>query len=378
MYRKLIQPILFALSIERAHRLVMHLLRLAGSIPGGRWLLRKCWAIRHPSLEREVFGIRFPNPIGLAAGFDTDAEAIREFAALGFGFVEVGTVTPRPQEGNPRPRVFRLTKDHAIINRLGLPNQGLEQMIERLRRPRNGVIVGCSIGRNTSTPSADAAGDYLRLFRNLYQYADYFTVNVSCDNGYCEASAHTTDHLLRILTPLFEFRRGQNQYRPILLKIAPDLSDEEIDRITDLVVDTPLDGIVATNGTHLRQGLRTSRESLDHIGSGRLSGAPLRRRSLEVVRRIRQRAGAEYPIIGVGGVMSPADVQEMLDAGASLVQLYTGYVYEGPSLVKQACRQLIDTRRNPAPATPTLSATTEAPAAPPEPHATETTEEKRS
>lgn len=348
MYRKLIQPILFALSIERAHRLVMRLLRLAGMIPGGRWLLGKCWAVRHPALEREVFGIRFPNPIGLAAGFDTDAEAIREFAALGFGFVEVGTVTPRPQAGNPRPRIFRLTKDQAIINRLGLPNHGLEQMIDRLRQPRHGVIVGCSLGRNASTPSAEGAGDYLRLFRNLYQYADYFTVNVSCDNGYCESSAHTPELLQQILTPLFEFRRGQNQYRPILLKISPDLTDEEIDRITDLVVNTPLDGIVATHGTHLRKGLHTSRESLDHIGSGRLSGRPLLQRSIEVVRRIRQRAGAEYPIIGVGGVMTPADVQAMLDAGASLVQLYTGYVYEGPNLVTESCRTLIAAAQTPA------------------------------
>lgn len=351
MYRKLIQPILFSLTIERAHRLVLHLLRLVGSIPGGRWLLRRCWAVRHPALEREVFGLRFPNPVGLAAGFDTDGEAIREFSALGFGFIEVGTITPRPQNGNPRPRIFRLTKDRAIINRLGLPNQGLEQMIDRLRRPRNGVIVGCSIGRNAATPPDEDAGDYLRLFRNLYQYADYFTVNVCCSNGDCEASTHSLEHLQRILDPLFDFRRGQNQYRPILLKLSPDLSDEEIDRITDLVVDTPLDGIVATNGTHLRKGLLTSRSSLDHIGSGRLSGAPLHHRSVEVVRRIRQRAGEGYPIIGVGGLMSPADVREMLDAGASLVQLYTGYVYEGPSLVKQTCRMLLNPEQPAAEAT---------------------------
>ncbi|HAW64323.1 MAG TPA: quinone-dependent dihydroorotate dehydrogenase [Alistipes sp.] len=344
MYHRIIKPILFSLSIERAHRAVLGLLRLAGLIPGGRWLLGKCWAVRHPALEREVFGIKFSNPVGLAAGFDRDAEAFRELAAMGFGFVEVGTVTPRPQQGNPRPRVFRLPKDRAIVNRIGLSNRGLEHMIRQLRRPHEGVIVGCNIGKNTATPPDNGAADYLRLFRNLYQYADYFTVNISCDNGGCEHSSHTPEHILRILDPLFDFRRGQNQYRPILLKISPDLTDPEIDRITDLMLESPLDGIVATNGTHLRQGLRTSRAAVERIGNGRLSGAPLNRRAVEVVRRIRQRSGNNYPIIGSGGLMSADDVRAMLDAGASLVQLYTGYVYEGPALLKKICRSLIANR----------------------------------
>lgn len=345
MYRHIIKPILFSLSIEQAHRVVMILLHLIGMIPGGRWLLRKCCAVRHPALEREVFGIRFPNPVGLAAGFDRNGEALREIAALGFGFVEIGTVTPRPQSGNPRPRVFRLPKDNAIVNRIGLANRGLEATIRQLRRPHDGVIVGCNIGKNASTPAEEAPGDYLKLFRNLYQYADYFTVNINCDNAFREEWDHAREYILRILGPLFDFRRGQNQYRPVMLKISPDMPDGVIDRITDILLETPLDGIVATNGTFSREGLHTSRTSLAKIGSGRLSGAPLTRRALEIVRRIRTRTKGAYPIIGVGGLMTPDDVRAMLDAGADLVQLYTGYIYNGPGMVKEVCRALIDDAR---------------------------------
>lgn len=342
MYRRIIKPLLFSLNIERAHHIVLLMLRIFGLIPGGRWLLRKCYAVEHPALEREVFGMRFANPVGIAAGFDRNGEAYRELAALGFGFVEVGTVTPRPQTGNPRPRVFRLPKDNAIINRIGLSNRGLETAIRHLRRPHGGVIVGCNIGKNTSTPAENAPADYLKLFRNLYQYADYFTVNISCDNSCREGATHTREHILQILNPLFDFRRGQNQYRPVMLKISPDMTDEVIDRITDVLMETPLDGIVATNGSHGREGLRTSRTTLEKIGSGRLSGAPLTRRAVEIVRRIHTRSGGTYPIIGVGGLMSADDVRAMLNAGADLVQLYTGYIYEGPGLVRNVCRALID------------------------------------
>ena len=342
MYRRIIKPLLFSLNIERAHHIVLLMLRIFGLIPGGRWLLRKCYAVEHPALEREVFGMRFANPVGIAAGFDRNGEAYRELAALGFGFVEVGTVTPRPQAGNPRPRVFRLPKDNAIINRIGLSNRGLETAIRHLRRPHGGVIVGCNIGKNTSTPAENAPTDYLKLFRNLYQYADYFTVNISCDNSCREGATHTREHILQILNPLFDFRRGQNQYRPVMLKISPDMTDEVIDRITDVLMETPLDGIVATNGSHGREGLRTSRTTLEKIGSGRLSGAPLTRRAVEIVHRIHTRSGGTYPIIGVGGLMSADDVRAMLNAGADLVQLYTGYIYEGPGLVRNVCRALID------------------------------------
>ena len=341
MYNRILRPLLFALPIEQAHRLVLLLLRVVGWIPGGRWLLDKCYAEHDPALEREVFGRRFPNPVGLAAGFDRNGDAVRELAALGFGFVEVGTLTPRPQGGNPRPRVFRLPRDRAVVDRMGFPNRGLERAIQRLRRPRHGVIVGCNIGRNASTPPEQAAGDYLKLFRNLYQYADYFSVKVGCDNASNERGTYTRAYLLGILEPLFDFRRGQNHYRPILLKVSPDLTDEEADRVADILIETPLDGVVATDGTRSREGLRTSAAATDEIGSGRLGGAPLARRAVEIVRRIHTRSGGAYPIIGVGGLMSVADVRAMLDAGADLVQIHTGLIYNGPGFVREICRSLV-------------------------------------
>lgn len=342
MYRKLIEPLLFSLTIERAHRIVLLLLRVMGLIPGGRWLLHRCYGVSHPVLEREVFGIRFPNPIGLAAGFDRNGEAVREFGALGFGFVEIGTVTPRPQEGNPRPRVFRLPKDRAIVNRIGIANRGLDATVHYLRRGHEGVLLGCNIGKNTDTPTAQAPADYLKLFRSLYQYADYFTVNISCDNACHDAKTYTKEYLLEILNPLFDFRRGQSDYRPVMLKISPDLTDREIDTVTEVLTSSPLDGIVATNGTHdCRRGLHTSRAGLDKIGSGRLSGAPLTQRAVEIVRRIHTLSGGNYPIIGSGGMMTPDDVLAMLDAGADLVQLYTGYIYNGPGFVRSICEALI-------------------------------------
>lgn len=344
MYRKVIRPLLFALPIEQAHRLVSLLLRVVGMIPGGRWLLDKCFAIRHPALEREVFGRRFANPVGMAAGFDPNGEVCRELGASGFGFVEIGTVTPRPQAGNPRPRIFRLPKDRAFVSRVGMANRGLKKTIQYLRRPHKGLIVGCNIGHNATTPAEEAPDDYLKLFRNLYQYADYFSVNLCCENVCGENFVYSREYILSILEPLFEFRRGQNQYRPVMLKISPDLPDEEIDMITDILIDTPLDGIVASNGTHRREGLQTSRASIAKIGCGRLTGPTLTARTIEIVRRIHERSGGTYPIIGVGGMMSVDDVQALFDAGADLVQLYTGYIYEGPRLVRDICRSLIDRR----------------------------------
>ena len=341
MYRFIIKPILFALNIEQAHHLVIILMRVVGLIPGARWLLEQCSTVRHPSLEREVFGVHFRNPIGLAAGFDHNADAVRELGALGFGFIEVGIITPKPQDGNPRPRLFRLTNDEAIVNRLGFANKGLKRALNNLRRPHGDVIVGCNIGKNISTSAEDASKDYLKVFRNVYQYVDYVSVNLCCDNACTETISHRTDFIMRVLEPLFDFRRGQNQYRPIMLKISPDLTNEEVDKIIDIMLSTPLDGIVATTGSYRRDGLNTSDETLDKIGTGRLSGKPLTHRSIEIVRHIHQRTGGTYPIIGVGGMMTVDDVREMLKAGADLVQLYSGLVYRGPHFVKEVCEGLI-------------------------------------
>ena len=330
------------LGAERVHDISVALLHLLGKVPGARWLMRKLYAVEDPALEREVFGIHFRNPIGMAAGFDRNGEVFNELAALGFGFVEIGTVTPLPQTGNPKPRVFRLPDDVAIMNRVGLCNKGLERVISNIRERNKGLVLGCNIGKNSATAPEDAPQDYLRVFRNLYQYVDYFTVNVSYNTSFKQYVPRTRESIISILEPLFDFRRGQNQYRPILLKISPDLSNEDIDMMTDIMVDTPLDGIVATNGTVRHTGLTTDAEMLKRYGSGAVSGKPLTKRSIEVVRRVYERSNGTYPIIGVGGVMTPADAKAMLEAGATLVQVYTGYVYNGPNFVGDICKELIN------------------------------------
>lgn len=335
---KILRPLLFAMNPETAHAFVLWMLRVIGHIPLGRWILRKCYSVEHPSLEREVFGLRFKNPIGVAAGFDRNADVYRELSAMGFGFVEVGTITPRPQTGNPKPRMFRSEDDGALLYRTGIANRGLERAISRLRRPRKGSVVGCNISKNSITPVENQPADYLKLFRNLYQYVDYFTVHVSYNAIARDSAAHTKQNVLDILNPLFEFRRGQNEYCPILLKISADLPDEIIDDMTDIMLETPLDGIVAVNAPLSREKISTEKTTAI---STFVSGTPLTQRAVEVVRRVHDRSQGLYPIIGVGGLMTPDDIRAMLDAGATLVQLYTGLVYNGMKLVRDTCRVLI-------------------------------------
>ena len=341
MYRYILKPLLFALNAEHAHSLAVLLLRIVGHLPGGHWLLRKLYACENPALEREVYGLRFRNPVGLAAGFDRSAEAYRELSSMGFGFVEVGTVTPKPEEGNPRPRLFRLPDDCAFIHRIGRANKGLEYVITNLRRDHEGLVVGCNIGHNLGTPPSRAVNDCLKCFRNLYQYADYFTVNVHYNSSSAEFSPKSREEVLELLNPLFEFRRGQNQYRPILMKITPDLDDEEVDMLTDIMIETPLDGIVATNASATRQNMTSPRDAITACGMGVVSGRPLTQRSIEIVRRIVERSKGTYPIIGSGGMMTPQDVRDMLAAGASLVQVCSGFIYGGPSFAGDVCRELI-------------------------------------
>ena len=332
------------IGVERVHFLAVHTLRILGKVPGARWFMRKLYAAQHPSLERDVFGIHFRNPIGMAAGFDRSGDIFRELDALGFGFVELGTITPQPQKGNPKPRIFKLPEDKAIINRVGLCNDGLDKVVANMRHKNENIIIGCNIGKNSATAAENAPYDYLRVFRNLYQYADYFTVNVSYNTTSKQYVPRTRESIISILEPLFDFRRGQNQYRPILLKISPDLTNEEIDMMTDIMVDTPLDGIVATNGTIRHTGLATAPETLKRYGAGAVSGSPLTKRAIEVVRRVYERSNGTYPIIGVGGIMTPADAKAMLNAGATLVQVYTGYVYNGPNFVGDICQSLIENK----------------------------------
>ncbi|MDR2937232.1 MAG: quinone-dependent dihydroorotate dehydrogenase [Rikenellaceae bacterium] len=340
MYKKIIRPILFLLSPETIHRVTVLGLKILGRIPGGKALLRGACTVRHPSLEREVFGLKFPNPVGLAAGFDKNAEVYREISCLGFGFVEIGTVTPLPQPGNPKPRLFRLVKDRAIVNRMGFNNNGVEETVKRLRNRDRRIIIGGNLGKNTVTPNDTAPADYLRTFRRLYDHVDYFVINVSCPNVANLSELQEEKSLKEILVPVLEFRRGQSQYRPILLKISPDLTAGQIDNTIAVMKECKIDGIVATNTTVSRDGLKSERKTIRAIGRGGLSGAPLTERSIEMVRYIHEKTGGNFPIIGVGGIMSEEDAMAMLDAGACLIQLYTGFIYEGPKFAKRICKKI--------------------------------------
>ncbi|MBP3455740.1 MAG: quinone-dependent dihydroorotate dehydrogenase [Alistipes sp.] len=336
-----IRKILSVVNPETAHNIALRRLRAIGAVPAGKWFLGKRYAERSPMLEREVFGMKFPNPVGVAAGYDCNGEAIEELAAAGFGFVEIGTVTPRPQAGNPRPRLFRMPSAGAMLDRTGYPSKGLEYVMGRVRNRRRGIIVGCNIGKNTITPDHAATGDYLKVFRNMYQYVDYFSINVCCNTSSKVYVPTSKDAISELLAPLFEFRRGQSDYRPILIKISPDLSTEQLDQVVDALVELPLDGIVAVAGTLSRDGLTSAeRAYADSKGAGAISGAPLTRRAIETVAYIHRRSGGFYPIIGSGGMMSPEDVRDMLAAGASLVQLNTGIIYHGIGLAGKICRWL--------------------------------------
>lgn len=339
--RKILHLISHLFGAERAHSLAVIMLQIVDKIPTAKWFLNKIYATEDTALEREVFGIHFRNPIGMAAGFDRNGEIYRPLSALGFGFIEIGTVTPRPQQGNPKPRVFALPEDTAILNRIGLASKGLEAVLESVRKEHQGIVLGCNIGKNTVTPPEEAPMDYLRVFRNLYQYIDYFAVNVSYNTTHKQHVPRTRESIMNILEPLFDFRRGQNQYRPILLKISPDLTNEEIDLMTDIMVETPLDGIIATNATTKPHDLQTPQEELRRNGIGAVSGTPLTERSIEVVRRVHERCHGTYPIIGVGGLMTGEDVKRMMDAGATLVQVYTGFVYNGLGFAGDLCKSLI-------------------------------------
>ncbi len=342
MYKKIIRPLLFSISREKAYNTLVVVLRVLGYIPGVRSLLRMRYHVENKHLQREVFGIKFNNPIGLAPGFDVNGDIINEVEALGFGFIEIGAITPKPQIGNPKPRLFKLTADKALVNRMGQPNRGLKYVIDNLRdRQHKGIVVGCNIARNVYTQAGDMPKEYLQNFRSLYQYADYFTVNVISSNSATDGIVFDEEALRRIIEPLFEFRRGQSDYRPILLKISPDLSDEQIDLVTDIMIDTPLDGIVAVSGTLLRgEDLKSNSAAITRIGSGRLSGEPIRERALEVVKRVHERCQGTYPIIGVGGVMTAEDARAMLDTGASLVQIHSGLFYEGFGIANKVCSSL--------------------------------------
>ncbi|MCA8832115.1 quinone-dependent dihydroorotate dehydrogenase [Hymenobacter pini] len=336
LYNALVKPLLFRLDAERAHHLVFENLKRAYRLPGAAAALRSLYDFRHPNLEREVFGLRFRNPVGLAAGFDKNAELTDELGALGFGFVEIGTVTPRPQSGNPQPRLFRLPQDAALVNRMGFNNHGVQAATTRLHQRRNrDLVIGGNIGKNKDTPNEDAAHDYVACVEALHEEVDYFVVNVSSPNTPGLRQLQEREPLIQLLQQVQERNQSLPKPRPLLLKIAPDLTDPQLDDILLIARETNLSGLVATNTTTSRDGLATPAAQVDALGAGGLSGRPLRKRATEVIRYLSQHSRGQLPIIGVGGIFSPQDAREKLEAGASLLQLYTGFIYEGPGLVGQ-------------------------------------------
>ncbi len=340
MYRLLIKPLLFSFNPEKAHYMAMGWLSFFCKIPGGSWLLRSMFSYKNTSLEREVFGIRFPNPVGLAAGFDKDARWIDSLENVGFGFIEIGTVTPKPQEGNPKPRLFRLPEDQSLINRMGFNNQGVDAAVARLKRRESRIIVGGNIGKNKVTPNEEATGDYLYSFEKLYDVVDYFVVNVSSPNTPNLRDLQEKEPLKALLSTLQQANEKKAKAKPILLKIAPDLTNSQLDDVVEIVTETGIAGIIATNTTISRDGLATPKATIEAIGAGGLSGKTVRTRSTEVIRYLHEKTGGKTPIIGVGGIFTTEDAKEKLAAGASLVQVYTGFIYEGPGMVKKILKAL--------------------------------------
>ncbi|MCX2482755.1 quinone-dependent dihydroorotate dehydrogenase [Pedobacter sp. MR2016-24] len=342
MYR-LIKPIFFKFDPEKVHHFVVKRLNwFHDRFPLGKTILRSSFDVHIKGLEREVFGIRFKNPVGLAAGFDKNGEYIEALSHLGFGFIEVGTVTPLPQPGNDLPRMFRLTEDSAIINRMGFNNKGVDILAERLRVLKAkdaSIVIGGNIGKNKNTPNEEATSDYVKCFDRLFDVVDYFVVNVSSPNTPGLRALQEKGPLTELLNTLQQRNSKNNISRPILLKIAPDLTNEQLDDIIDIVKETGIAGVIATNTTISREGLYTPAELANETGG--LSGKPLTLRSTEVIRYLADKSGRAFPIIGVGGIHSAQDAKDKLEAGASLVQLYTGFIYEGPGLIKRICKALI-------------------------------------
>lgn len=337
----LVKKFLFLKDPEHAHHWVMAKLKMAYSNVLSKNILKKQFTISHPSLEKKLWGITFPNPVGLAAGFDKDAKYTDSLACLGFGFIEIGTVTPRPQPGNPKPRLFRLPEDNALINRMGFNNDGATAARQRLLKRKEAIIIGGNIGKNKDTPNENAMDDYEKCFNELYDVVDYFVVNVSSPNTPGLRDLQEKEPLMKLLNRLMELNKQTGKPKPLLLKIAPDLTDTQLDDIIAIVKETGIQGIVATNTTIDRSGLRISQAEVEHMGAGGLSGKPLTRRVTEVIRYLHTKSNGTIPIIAVGGIFTAVDAKEKLDAGASLVQVYTGFIYEGPAIVKNICKGLI-------------------------------------
>ncbi|MBQ8062060.1 MAG: quinone-dependent dihydroorotate dehydrogenase [Bacteroidales bacterium] len=341
MYKQLIRPILFKLSPEKAHVFTLRMLGAVRRIPLIGRLLSFFFRYDDPSLKRNLFGLEFPNPVGLAAGIDKNGDHYNELAWFGFSFIEIGSLTPEPQDGNPRPRLFRLPQDKALINRMGINNKGMLHAIGRIKSDPPKTILCASIAKNSSSASdGDIVADYKKAFSYLYDFVDMFTINVSCPN--VEGLQHLQDvsYLSDIVDPLLDLRVCYDTYRPLLVKVSPDIPHEELDEILNYCLLSGIDGIVAGNTTTSREGLTTPREKVEKIGNGGLSGAPLFERSLALVRYIHEKTEGRLPIVGVGGIMTAEQASAMLQAGASLIEICTGFIYEGPGAVKRILKNL--------------------------------------
>jgi dihydroorotate dehydrogenase len=340
MYKSIFRPFLFLFDPEKIHQWVFFWFKFFQKMPFLLVIIRRWYQVQRPELGKDIMGLHFSNPVGLAAGFDKNAEVTDVFDAFGFGFVEIGTLTPYTQPGNPKKRIFRLPPDQALINRMGFNNMGVTAAVKHLKRRKSKVIVGGNIGKNKNTPNENAISDYIAAFNELFNYVDYFVVNVSSPNTPHLRDLQEKEPLTQLLLALQTQNNEKSHPKPILLKIAPDLTDLQLLDIIEIVQLTQIQGVVATNTTLSRAGLRSDKTMLDQIGAGGLSGSPLKERSTEVIKFLANKSNKSFTIIGVGGIHSPEDAKEKLKAGADLVQLYTGFIYEGPGLVKHILQEL--------------------------------------
>ncbi|WP_298904590.1 quinone-dependent dihydroorotate dehydrogenase [uncultured Psychroserpens sp.] len=341
MYKLLLRPLLFSFDPEKVHHFTFSLIRNFSKIPGMTSIFRSLYVVSDKRLERELFGLKFKNPVGLAAGFDKNAVLYNELANFGFGFIEIGTVTPKGQVGNPKKRLFRLKGDQGIINRMGFNNEGLEAAVSQLKKNKGKLIIGGNIGKNTNTKPEDYTEDYLECFNGLHPYVDYFVLNVSCPNVGSHAKLNDKDYLLELISEVQKANVKFDKQKPILLKIAPDLNNNQLDEIIALVNETKLDGVITSNTSIDRSGLKASNERLTEIGNGGLSGQPIKAKSTQVIKYLSEKSQKAFPIIGVGGIHSAQDALDKIEAGADLVQIYTGFIYEGPRLIKKINKALI-------------------------------------
>ena len=340
MYRFIIRPIFFAFDPEWVHYFSLNLLKLICIIPFAKSIIRFFYQNSSQNIEKELFGIKFKNPVGLAAGFDKNGKYIKELSLFGFSFIEIGTVTPKSQIGNPKKRLFRLKKDEAIINRLGINNDGVAVIAKRLKNNNTKIIIGGNIGKNSTTKNENAEQDYIENFKELHPYVDYFALNVSCPNVSNFTKLQDVEFLKKLVPELNRINAIQKKRKPILLKISPDLNNSQLDQTIELIKNEKLDGIIATNTTTKRNLLKTDTNEIEKIGNGGLSGLPLKDQSNEVIKYIADKTQKSIPIIGVGGIMSPKDALDKMEAGADLVQLYTGFIYSGPRIVKKINQHL--------------------------------------